>query len=249
MSSGVPQSKPLSAGETLGCTAPVIESADCLVFVADGRFHLEAAMIQNPTLKAFRYDPYGKVITAEGYDTETMKANRLAAIRQAADAQLFGVVLGTLGRQGSPLIFNRLRSLLRLHGRRCVLFLMAELNPAKLAAISHIEAWVQVSCPRLSIDWGAGFVKPVLTPYELEVMLKTADWKDVYPMDYYSGGGGSWANYGVKAAAPVPPPPSSSAAAEALTSLEAASLNVTAVAPADAQCGVMFRDVDARIVL
>jgi diphthamide synthase subunit DPH2 len=42
MSSGVPQSKPLSAGETLGCTAPVIEGADCLVFVADGRFHLEA---------------------------------------------------------------------------------------------------------------------------------------------------------------------------------------------------------------
>lgn len=42
MSSGVPQAKPLSAGETLGCTAPVIQNAHCLVFVADGRFHLEA---------------------------------------------------------------------------------------------------------------------------------------------------------------------------------------------------------------
>ena len=39
---GIPQAKPLSAGETLGCTAPVIQGADCLVFVADGRFHLEA---------------------------------------------------------------------------------------------------------------------------------------------------------------------------------------------------------------
>jgi 2-(3-amino-3-carboxypropyl)histidine synthase len=210
MSSAVPQSKPLSAGETLGCTAPVIRGADCLVFVADGRFHLEAgergsapsllhcrlhyialypqhhsclyrprqrviccgvemkltapppplpAMIQNPLLKAYRYDPYGKVITAEGYDTDRMKANRLAAIREAAGAQVFGVILGTLGRQGSPKIFSRLRALLRRHGRRCVLFLMAELNPAKLAAIAHIQAWVQVSCPRLSIDWGAGFVK------------------------------------------------------------------------------------------
>lgn len=206
---GIPQAKPLSAGETLGCTAPVIHAADCLVFVADGRFHLEAgeigeysrvhiyaavlvsppkpsfcigavialyscrhcylnihntllylaAMIQNPMLKAYRYDPYGKVITAEGYDTEKMKANRLEAIHQASSAKMFGVVLGTLGRQGSPKIFHRLRALLRLHGRRCVLFLMAELNPLKLAAITHIEAWVQVSCPRLSIDWGAGFVK------------------------------------------------------------------------------------------
>ena len=118
-----------------------------------------SAMIQNPQLQAYRYDPYGKVITAEGYDTEKMKVSRLAAIQHASSAKVFGVVLGTLGRQGSPKIFQRLRALLRLHGRRCVLFLMAELNPAKLAAIAHIEAWVQVSCPRLSIDWGAGFVK------------------------------------------------------------------------------------------
>ena len=37
----VPQAKPLSPGEVLGCTAPVIEGKDALVFVADGRFHLE----------------------------------------------------------------------------------------------------------------------------------------------------------------------------------------------------------------
>lgn len=43
------------AGETLGCTAPVItEEADVLVFVADGRFHLEAMMIANPGLPAYR---------------------------------------------------------------------------------------------------------------------------------------------------------------------------------------------------
>jgi 2-(3-amino-3-carboxypropyl)histidine synthase len=76
----VPQAKPLSGGETLGCTAPRLVTADTsgtaaagtggelgtprggvLVFVADGRFHLEAAMIHNPQLAAYRYDPYGKV--------------------------------------------------------------------------------------------------------------------------------------------------------------------------------------------
>lgn len=39
----VPQAKPLSPGEVLGCTAPVIEGKDALVFVADGRFHLEVS--------------------------------------------------------------------------------------------------------------------------------------------------------------------------------------------------------------
>lgn len=46
----VPQVKPLSRGETLGCTAPYIRDADALVFVADGRFHMEAAMIRNPSV-------------------------------------------------------------------------------------------------------------------------------------------------------------------------------------------------------
>ena len=43
------------AGEVLGCTAPVIaQAADAIVFVADGRFHLEAIMIANPDIPAYR---------------------------------------------------------------------------------------------------------------------------------------------------------------------------------------------------
>lgn len=43
------------AGEVLGCTAPLVGgSADAIVFVADGRFHLEAIMIANPDIPAFR---------------------------------------------------------------------------------------------------------------------------------------------------------------------------------------------------
>ena len=33
----VPQCKPLSSGETLGCTAPLIEGSDVCIFLADGR--------------------------------------------------------------------------------------------------------------------------------------------------------------------------------------------------------------------
>ena len=36
------------------------------------------------------------------------------------------------------------------------------------------DAFVQIACPRLSIDWGEDFVKPVLTPYEAEVALGRA---------------------------------------------------------------------------
>ena len=54
----VPQAKPLSPGEILGCTSPKIANSDILLYLGDGRFHLESAMIANPKLRAFRYDPY-----------------------------------------------------------------------------------------------------------------------------------------------------------------------------------------------
>lgn len=52
----IPQSKPLSPGEILGCTAPRIENIDTIIYLGDGRFHLEAAMIANPQIRAYRYD-------------------------------------------------------------------------------------------------------------------------------------------------------------------------------------------------
>ncbi|CAF91379.1 unnamed protein product, partial [Tetraodon nigroviridis] len=54
--------------------------------------------------------------------------------------------------------------------------------------------WIQIACPRLSIDWGTAFSKPLLSPYEAAVALQDVDWKKVYPMDFYSSQSlGPWA--------------------------------------------------------
>ena len=37
----IPQEKPLSRGEVLGCTSPLMSTTDCMIFIADGRFHIE----------------------------------------------------------------------------------------------------------------------------------------------------------------------------------------------------------------
>ncbi|KAL7551484.1 hypothetical protein ACHAWF_014694, partial [Thalassiosira exigua] len=113
----VPQAKPLSPGEVLGCTAPsglaemnfeealsrsrrrqarkgqgeAVDACEkavngdavkerVMIFLADGRFHLEAAMISNPSLRALRYDPYSKTLTEERYEIVKMKKLRREAI-------------------------------------------------------------------------------------------------------------------------------------------------------------------------
>ena len=52
----VPQIMPLSKGEILGCTSPQMSNSeiDVLLYLGDGRFHLESAMIQNPSIPAYR---------------------------------------------------------------------------------------------------------------------------------------------------------------------------------------------------
>ncbi|UPR02970.1 diphthamide biosynthesis protein [Chloropicon primus] len=191
----VPQCKPLSSGEVLGCTAPrVSEEGDVIVFIADGRFHLEALMIANPTIPAYRYDPYGRVLTLEKYDHEDMRRVRLAAIEAASKAKSFGLVLGTLGRQGNPKILERLERLLESRGLPYVICLMSELTPQKLAMMRDVEAWIQIACPRLSIDWGEGFDLPILSPYEAWQALTDQERDGSYRMDFYSMDTGPWGN-------------------------------------------------------
>ncbi|PCH41136.1 diphthamide synthesis protein [Wolfiporia cocos MD-104 SS10] len=227
----IPRSKPLSPGEILGCTAPRLGDVDALLYLGDGRFHLESIMIANPDVPAFRYDPYSKKLTRERYNHTEMRTIRDEAVQAArrsidafshsdetadltvsafspkADTPLWGVVLGTLGRQGS---FKQLQAIThQLSSSRTPIpympILLSELSPAKLALFDpHISTFVQTSCPRLSIDWGYAFDRPLLTPYETAVAVgKAIGWMEerrgdeivrrqdkggIYPMDFYEAG-------------------------------------------------------------
>uniref|UniRef100_A0A671MFB4 2-(3-amino-3-carboxypropyl)histidine synthase subunit 1 n=1 Tax=Sinocyclocheilus anshuiensis TaxID=1608454 RepID=A0A671MFB4_9TELE len=190
----VPQCRPLSPGEILGCTSPRLEKkVNAIIYLGDGRFHLESIMIANPDIPAYRYDPYSKVFSREYYDHEAMRATRLQAIESARSAQRWGLILGTLGRQGNPKILEHLEARLESLGRSFTRVLLSEIFPSKLELLADVDAWVQIACPRLSIDWGTAFSKPLLSPYEAAVALQQVGWQEVYPMDFYSNQSlGAW---------------------------------------------------------
>lgn len=173
-------------------------------------------MMANPLLPAFRYDPYNQKFTREIYEHGEMRALRARAVEVAKmginnnnngpDEQRgkrgvrWGLILGTLGRQGSEKVMqvNRmkdrerkreggeslssypspiptsknLQSMLSTHGIDYTTILLSEIFPAKLSLLNTaFDAFVQIACPRLSIDWGYAFEKPLLTPYECAVAL------------------------------------------------------------------------------
>ncbi|KAH8309737.1 hypothetical protein KR067_002147 [Drosophila pandora] len=198
----VPQAKPLSPGEILGCTSPQLpETTKMIIYLGDGRFHLESAMIANPLLKAYKYDPYEKKFTIEEYDHRAMQDLRLDAVQRAKKARRIGIILGTLGRQGSSRVHRFLEKRLHAKGIETTTILLSEIFPQKLALFADIDAFVQIACPRLSIDWGSAFTQPLLNPYELSVVLGDVEWTphntsprtNAYPMDFYASGSlGPW---------------------------------------------------------
>ena len=219
----IPQIAPLSKGEILGCTAPSLkaketfnftmaatttsppkgnpleESEDTnqqisLLYVGDGRFHLESALITNPDVPAYRYDPYARRLTREYYDHGEMHALRHSAIRTAQRADTWGLILGALGRQGNPHTLEAVKAAAARKGLRTIVLLLSEIFPGKLAQMPDVGAWVQIACPRLSIDWGYAFPRPLLSPYEALIALgEKGDWgrdgEGTYPMDYYAKDG------------------------------------------------------------
>lgn len=61
-----------------------------------------------------------------------MQAARRAAIAAAAGARSWGLVLGTLGRQGNPRILAQLQQLLAARGRRYVTVLLSGEGPGQI---------------------------------------------------------------------------------------------------------------------
>ncbi|KTG00537.1 hypothetical protein cypCar_00012558 [Cyprinus carpio] len=137
----VPQCRPLSPGEILGCTSPRLEKhVSAIIYIEDGRFHLESIMIANPDIPAYRYDQYSKVFSREYYEHEAMRATRLEAIENARSAQRWGLILGTLGRQDNPKILEHLESRLESLGRSFTRVLLSEIFPGKLELLADVDA-------------------------------------------------------------------------------------------------------------
>ena len=72
-----------------------------------------------------------------------------------------------------------IKSKLEKYQLRTTLFSIREVTPNALMQFSGIEAFVNTACPRLSLDDGIYFDKPILSINETLVMLGEMKWEDL----------------------------------------------------------------------
>ncbi|GAW83078.1 diphthamide synthesis protein [Plasmodium gonderi] len=166
-----------------------------IVFIADGRFHLESLMIHNPDFTFYRYNPFNKIISQEKYNYRLFYEIRKNEIKKCTNCKSVCIILSTLGRQGNINILKNILNIIKQKNISFFILLLPEIFNEKLSLFKNVDVFIQIGCPRLSIDWGNYNDKPLLNTYEAYVFLKSLKYRDIYPMDYYASMGNVWTNY------------------------------------------------------
>ncbi|KAJ3297485.1 Diphthamide biosynthesis protein 2 [Borealophlyctis nickersoniae] len=136
------------------------------------------------SLQVFRYDP----ATGESRE-ETPKVNRLLMrryymLQRAKDADVIGIVVGTLGVVSYLSVIEHLKRLIRTAGKKPYLLAVGKPNPAKLGNFLEIDCFVLVACPENSLLDSREFLRPIVTPFELELaIVKGLEWDGSYETD------------------------------------------------------------------
>lgn len=163
----------LNDGQVFGCefypASEVKEMADAYVFLGQSSFHAAGVMLSTgkPT---YILDPYFDEIRDITKFAIDLQKKSILSIYKALDAKTIGLIVGL--KEGQ-LMLNRvleLKSELEKHGKKVQLIALTEVTNDRLMVFNNIDAFIQVACPRISID--NEFTKPVLSVPQANALIR-----------------------------------------------------------------------------
>ncbi|DAZ98135.1 TPA: hypothetical protein N0F65_003121 [Lagenidium giganteum] len=156
-----------------------------LLYVGSETAHLTSILLRYNTLDCFSYNPTTQMARREGATVNKALMRRFFLVQKAKEAQIFGILLGTLGVAQYMDVVNSLQSLIKKSGRKAYLFVVGKVNVPKLANFAEIDAFVLVACQQNTLMDCKEFFKPIITPYELQLALSEDDaWTAEYKTDF-----------------------------------------------------------------
>ena len=180
---GAPGPRAKYPGQVLGCdwgsARSIAGEVDGFLYVGTGRFHpLGVALATGKDVVVINPVARGseRLVSHEDF----LKGRR-AVISRAAGCDEFGVLVSTKPGQARFKLAARMAEALKRTGRSVHRLVVDEVVPERLADFTA-GAFVCCACPRIPIDDAERFDRPVLTPFELRVMLGVADFES-YELD------------------------------------------------------------------
>ncbi|GAA5931462.1 hypothetical protein JCM3775_006860 [Rhodotorula graminis] len=178
-----PTTVPRSAGRY---TLPEgVDKDECaLLWIGGENLALNNALLVHGRCRVWSYDPATGQARLESGRTNRMLMRRYATVEKAKDADVIGILVGTLGVAAYLPLITHLRQLITSREKKSYTVAVGKLNPAKLANFIEVECWVLVACPENSMVDSKEFLRPIVTPFELELALTGKAWTGDYLLDF-----------------------------------------------------------------
>ncbi|POR38269.1 Diphthamide biosynthesis protein 2 [Tolypocladium paradoxum] len=107
--------------------------------------------------------------------TAGLLRRRFARVLSLASAGVVGILVNTLSVSNYLSSIDVLRDRIARAGKKSYTVVVGKLNPAKLANFAEVEGWVVVGCWESGlVDEDAGYWRPVVTPFEMELGMRDA---------------------------------------------------------------------------
>lgn len=123
--------------------------------------------------------------------TDSLIRRRYAVVNSLNTCSTFGILINTLSVANHLEALNSIQALIQSAGKKYYTFVVGKVNAAKMANFSEVGGWVAIGCWESSLLTGEDFYRPVITPWELDWVLKSDKvriWKQEWRGDYHGLG-------------------------------------------------------------
>ncbi|KAG2180493.1 hypothetical protein INT44_003497 [Umbelopsis vinacea] len=163
-----------------------VKLEDCtILYIGEENITLTNIMMVHNKCPVITYNPEKEEAHKETVPVNRLLMKRYFLVQKAKDADVIGIVVGTLGVASYMTIIDHLKKLIAAAGKKSYTFVMGKLNVAKMANFMEIDCYVLVACPENSLIDSKEFYRPIVTPFELEIALsKQKEWTGDYITDF-----------------------------------------------------------------
>jgi len=168
-------------GQVLGCdygsVRAISDKIDAIVLLSGGDFHALGVPLATGR-RTIVVDPFHGKANDITEACRRLLRKRFANITKFKRAKRIGIIVGLKSSQMNASLSRRLKQLLEENGYSAILICATEIIPETLHSFTDLDAYVEISCPRISTDDQERYRKPILNPEEVMVAIGKKQWED-----------------------------------------------------------------------
>ena len=168
-------------GQVLGCdygsVRAIAGKIDAAIILSGGDFHALGIPLATGK-RTIVVDPFQQTAKDMTEVCRKLLRKRWISIERFKQAERVGIIVGLKSSQMNISLARRLKALLEEKGYSTILICATEVIPETLESFTDLDAYVEISCPRISTDDQERYRKPILNPEEVMIALGKKSWED-----------------------------------------------------------------------